>query len=88
VAAPEVSGSEVGVAPSTESERVPVGTEAVVVTEATVRVMVSAAPEAGVVVAAVRVVEVESRVLEPELELGQRLSRLKKSMEPRPEASS
>ena len=86
---PEVRGSEVGVAPSTESDRVPVGTEEVVVTEATVMVTMSVAPEAGVRVAAVRVVEVESRdVPEPELELGQRLSRLKKSREPRPEASS
>ena len=60
MATPEESGSEVAVPPSTESETVPLGTEEVVVTEATVMVIASAAPEAGVVVAAVRVVEVES----------------------------
>jgi hypothetical protein len=87
VATPAVRGSsEVGVPPSTERETVPVGTEVVVVSGATVRVMASAAPVAGIVVAAVRVVEVESSALEPEL--GHAVSRLKKSMEPRPEASS
>ncbi len=57
-----------------------------VATGATVMVMASAAPLAGVVVAATRVVEVESS--EPVVELGQAVRRLKKSMEPRPEASS
>ena len=86
MATPELRGSEVGVPPSTERETVPVGAAGFATTDVTVMVMRSAAPEAGVVVAAVRVVEVESRVTL--LELGQAVSRLKKSMEPRPEASS
>ena len=74
------------VPPSTESATVPEGTEALVARGATVTVMASVAPAAGMVVAAVRVVEVEMSELEPLL--GQALRRLSKSMEPRPEASS
>lgn len=87
VAEPFTSASdEVCVVPSTTIVKVPVG---VVVVEldpdATVMVIVSLAPDAGVDVAAARVVfEPTSDVVDP----GQADNRLKKSIEPNPVASS
>jgi len=72
--------------PSTESEMLPLGTNVVAERAATVMVMVSVAPVAGVLVAAVTVTLEASKELP--VELGQALRRLKKSMDPRPEASS
>ena len=78
---------EVSVVPSTSIVKVPVGVVVLVLEpEATVMVIVSSAPLAGVLVAADNVV-VEASNDEAGI-VGHADSRLEKSSEPRPEASS
>ena len=83
----ERAREEVSVVPSTTMVKVPVGVVVVELdAEVTVIEMVSPAPGAGVMVAAERVV-FEGTVPE-EVEAGHAASKLLKSIEPRPEASS
>ena len=81
------SRAEVSVVPSTTIVSVPVGVAVIELDPgATVMVMTSLAPEVGALLAAESVVVEASRELDEVV--GQTLSRLYKSMEPRPLASS